>query len=123
MLSGEERRRAQRFPLQLPLEVKWHETSGDIQKPATIRDISATGIYFLVDRDLQPESKVEFYVRLDVEGAPGGGVLLHCVGSVVRVEPVEEAAERVGIAARIERYRFVRPNEGAPETPSSETTH
>lgn len=123
MLTNDERRRARRFPLQLPLEVKWHETAGDIQKEATIRDISATGIYFLVDRDLAPESKVEFYVRLDVEGAPRGGVLLHCVGSVVRVEPTEEAADRVGIAARIERYRFVRPGEAPPETPSEEITH
>ncbi len=111
MPSAEERRRAQRFPLSLPLEVKFQENTGQVQQPATIRDISATGIYFLFDRDLPPESKLEFYVRLDVEGAPGGSVLLHCVGSIVRIEPAP-AEGRVGVGARIDRYRFLRPGEG-----------
>ena len=123
MLTIDERRRAQRFPLDLPLEVKWRETSGDVQKPATLRDISASGIYFVVDRNLQPESKVEFYVRLHVEGAPAGGVLLHCVGSVVRVDPAATDPNRIGVAARIDRYRFLRPGEGPPEPVREQTTH
>lgn len=121
MLTTEERRRAQRFPLSLPLEVKWQETSGEIQQPATIRDISATGIYFLFDRNLPPESKLEFYVRLQVEGAPGGSVLLHCVGSIVRVEPTPSDPQRVGVGARIDRYRFLRPGEGPPELTEQES--
>lgn len=122
MQSTDERRRAQRFPLALPLEVKWQENRGEVKEAATIRDISATGIYFLFDHDLPPESKVEFYVRLEVEGAPGGSVLLHCIGSVVRVEPVQGEPEHVGVAARIDRYRFLRPGEG-PRIPGKETTH
>lgn len=122
MLTNEDRRRAQRFPLALPLEVKWQENAGAIQEPATIRDISATGVYFTFDRSLPMDSKVEFYVRLEVEGAPGGSVLLHCVGSVVRVEPTPQDPKRVGVGARIDRYRFLRPGEG-PETERSESTH
>lgn len=112
MLSTDERRRAQRFPLPLPLEVKWQENSGEVQQAATIHDISASGVYFFFDRGLPPDSKVEFYVRLEVEGAPGGSVLLHCLGSVVRVEPAPEDPNRVGVGARIDRYRFLRPGEG-----------
>lgn len=123
MLTTEERRRAQRFPLDLPLEVKWRENSGEVQQPAALRDISANGIYFVVDRNLQPESKVEFYVRLQVEGAPAGGVLLHCVGSVVRVDPTVADPHHVGVAARIDRYRFLRPGEGPTEVGREETTH
>lgn len=123
MLTSEERRRAQRFPLDLPLEVKWRQDSGEMQKPATLRDISASGIYFVVDRNLQPESKVEFYVRLHVEGAPAGGVVLHCVGSVVRVDPTATDPSRIGVAARIDRYRFLRPGEDALEPVREHTTH
>ncbi|MCI0457266.1 MAG: PilZ domain-containing protein [Gemmataceae bacterium] len=109
MPTAEERRRAQRFPLELPVKVKWGREGEEVQEPGTVRDISANGIYFLLSHDLQPESKVEFYVRLRVEGAPEGGVLLHCVGSVVRVE--NRDPERIGVAARIDRYRFLRPGE------------
>ena len=112
MVTTDERRRAQRFPLPLPLEVKWQENSGEVQEPATIRDISATGVYFLFDRNLPLDSKVEFYVRLQVEGAPAGSVLLHCVGSIVRVEPAPDDPRHVGVGARIDRYRFLRPGEG-----------
>ncbi|MEE8201838.1 MAG: PilZ domain-containing protein [Candidatus Acidoferrales bacterium] len=121
MLAGENRRKAQRFPLPLPLEIKFQESSGEVQQPATIRDISATGIYFLFDRDLPPDSKVEFYVRLELEGAPGGSVLLHCVGSIVRIEH-RDAEGRVGVGARIDHYRFLRPGEG-PEADRGETKH
>jgi len=117
MIASTERRRAQRFPLTLPLEVKLQEQSGEIRQPANVRDISATGVYFLLDRELQPASKVEFFVRLNIEGAPSGGVLLHCVGSIVRVERKDGD---VGVAARIDRYRFVRPGEGPLGTETEE---
>ena len=115
MLTTDERRRAQRFPLELPLEVKWQENGGVVQKLATMRDISASGIYFFLDRNVQPESKIEFYVRLQMEGTPGGGVLLHCVGSIVRVEPTKGDPNRIGVGVRIDRYRFLRPGEGPTE--------
>jgi hypothetical protein len=111
MLTSTERRRSQRFPLDLPLEVRWQEGTDEFLRSAAIRDISASGIYFLVDRALHPESKAEFYVRLQVEGGPRSGVLLHCLGSIVRVEPSDPVTNRVGVAARIDRYRFVRPGE------------
>jgi len=116
MEAVHERRRAQRFPLNFPLEIKWQEPTGEARHPASTRDISATGIYFLFDREPQPESKLEFFVHLQFEGAPAGGVLLHCLGSIVRVE---RRNGEVGIAARIERYRFMRPGEDAL-TPESE---
>ncbi|MGH9789417.1 MAG: PilZ domain-containing protein [Candidatus Acidiferrales bacterium] len=114
MPTAEDRRRTQRFPLDLPLEVKLREPAGETQKPAVLQDISANGVFFMVDRQLQPDSKLEFYVRLQIEGAPEA-VLLHCVGSVVRVVPNPTEPGKVGIGARIERYRFLRPGEAPPE--------
>ena len=113
MPTTDERRRAQRFPLHLPLKVKWQEETADWQEPAALRDISANGVYFMVSHDLKPDSKVEFYVRLKTEGSSNGGVLLHCVGSVVRVDPKDN--ENVGVAARIDRYRFLRAGEAVSE--------
>lgn len=121
MHIADERRRSQRFPLGLPLEVTWRETTGEVHEPATLRDISATGVYFVVEHSLEPESKVEFFVRLQLEGTQGPGVLLHCVGSILRVERTPADPKRVGVAARIDHYRFVRPEEGGEETSFSET--
>jgi len=112
MPTADERRRAQRFPLHLPLTLKWQEERGEVPEPATSQDISASGVYFLVSHDLKPESKVEFYVRL-TEGFENGGVMLHCVGSVVRVDSKE--SDRLGIAVRIDRHRFMRPGEAPGE--------
>lgn len=117
MVGASERRGAQRFPLALPLEVKWQDIAGEGRYPADIRDISATGVYFSVDRNLRPDSRLEFYVRLKVEGAPPEGVLLHCVGSIVRVDKKDGG---VGVAARIDRYRFVRPGEDVPGAEENE---
>jgi len=117
MMTAEDRRRTQRYALDLPLEVKLREPAGETQKAAVLQDISSNGIFFMVDRQLQPDSKIEFYVRLQIEGAPEA-VLLHCVGSVVRVVPNSAEPNKVGIGARIERYRFLRPG----ETPSEDAT-
>ncbi len=114
MVTAEDRRRTQRFPLDLPLEVKWRQQPDEAHKPAVLQDISANGVFFLVDRQMEPESKLEFYVRLQIEGAPEA-VLLHCVGSVVRVVADSTEPDKVGIGARIERYRFLRPGETPPE--------
>lgn len=123
-MPGAERRRAQRFPLDLPLEVKYGANGEAVRKPAELQDISASGIYFMVDQSLEPDSKVEFYVRLQMENAPGGSVWLHCIGSVVRVEASPEDPAHVGVAARIDRYRFVRgdqvPSEFTAEGAESE---
>jgi len=119
MPSAAERRRAQRFPLDLPLNVKWGKEGEEVEEAGEVRDISATGVYFQLNRSISPESKLEFYVRLKVEGAAEGGVLLHCVGSVMRVESKDQ--EQVGVAARIDRYRFVRPGTEAAEVLSAKT--
>ena len=100
--------------------MKWREQASEQHKPALLQDISANGIFFLVDREMHPDSKVEFYVRLQIEGA-SEAVLLHCVGSVVRVVSSGEEHGKVGVGARMERYRFLRPGEMPIEAGPEET--
>jgi len=114
MLAAEERRKAQRFPLDLLLKARWLREGEEIEEAGTVGDISSNGVYFVLSHDLTPKSKMEFYVPLTIEGGSAGGVLLHCVGSVVRVE--KKAPKRVGVAARIDRYRFLRRGGTDPST-------
>jgi len=114
MPATEERRKAQRFPLDLSLKARWLREGEEVEDSGTVGDISANGVYFVLSHSLKLESQMEFYVPLSIEGASTGGVLLHCVGSVVRVE--EKGPERIGVAARIDRYRLLRPGETVPRT-------
>jgi hypothetical protein len=82
-MAGEnpaERRQAKRLPLNLPLRLKWSRRGAPVQELGTVRDISPVGVYFLLSHDLKPKGKLEFFVPLQLEGAPEGGVLMHCTG-------------------------------------------
>ncbi len=106
MPATEERRKAQRFPLDLSLKAKWLREGEEIEEFGTVGDISSNGVYFVVSHNLKRESQVELCVSLKIDGSTKGGVLLHCLGRVVRVD--RKAPERIGVAARIDRYRLLR---------------
>lgn len=101
-----ERRRAQRFALQLPLRVvKFRQKAVEIISETM--DLSSVGAYFLApSQQLRPGHPIEFFVTL--EQAPQKSVELRCRGRVVRVEDRDEEGVE-GVGASIDRYQFVRP--------------
>jgi PilZ domain len=90
----QERRRAQRFRVRLPVELK-----GEI---AMTRDLSACGVFFVTARSFVPGECLRFTLVLE-HIAPGCQVRLQCQGRVVRVEPGSGGA---GVAADITGYRL-----------------
>ena len=122
--AGDEQRQHQRFPLKLPLEITIPGEKGTQPTEADMRDISSSGVYFYLPKSLNEQGKVEFYVRLQGGESSGPGVFLHCLGSIIRVDPnvgQTENAEMVGVAVHIDRYRFLRPDEKMPGEPNSRT--
>ncbi len=103
-----ERRRSQRFTLQLPLRVvKFRQKALEIQSQTV--DLSSVGAYFLApSKDLSAGYPIEFFVTL--EQSPSTSVELRCRGRVVRVDQ-RDGGEVVGVGASIDRYQFVRPTE------------
>jgi len=75
----------------------------------TVRDISASGVYFVFPPGLRRGDKVEFTVPLKIEGASAGGVLFQCAGRVVRVD--SKGSRGIGVAACIDRYRLLSPGD------------
>lgn len=75
-----------------------------VKQVGTIRDISTQGIYFFTEQKPPKGAQPELVVRLPVEGAPGGGPVLRCHASVIRVE--SQGMRQVGVAARIKNYQF-----------------
>ena len=95
-------RNAVRFPLHLPVTLK---TPTDEHCVETI-DISAGGILFRSERDIEVGATVEFTVALpgDVLGSDRD-VLVKCQGRVVRC--TNESSGRT-VAVVIDEYKFVR---------------
>src|ERR1035438_2831920 len=92
-----------RFPLHLPVTLT---TSTDEHRAQTI-DISAGGILFRTETEIEVGATVEFTVAMpgDVLGSDRD-VLVHCRGRVVRCS--EETSGR-SVAVVIDEYKFERP--------------
>lgn len=106
--ADSERRRAQRFALNLPLRVvKLRQKAVEISSET--RDLSSVGAFFHAeDEDLSAGAPIEFFVTLD--SRQDKHLELRCRGRVVRVEEVD-GGPAVGVGASIDRYQFVRPGQ------------
>ena len=102
---SKEHRRSQRFQLTLPL-ILTRSSRGEIHKVGETRNLSSTGVYFIIDEPIELGSSLEFTVTMPEETSMAGLVRLVCKGKVTRVEQQEAAV--VGVASTIERYEFRR---------------
>ena len=98
----DELRSSVRFPIRLPVEVR----TADQGIHAQTRDISAGGVLFDIDKDIEIGSSVEFNISMPsgVLGTPTD-VVVKCVGRVVRCS---HEGSRTTVAAVIDEYRFDR---------------
>ena len=77
-----------------------------MEASAQTRDVSFRGLYFSIDKDLQPGSPIEVVMTLPKEVTLAADVRIRCIGQIVRVEKPEESGKR-GVAAVVERYEFL----------------
>ena len=79
-----------------------------------VRNVSASGIYFVTDVALREGQPVKF--TLDFEHFPSGPISVNCIARIVRVE---EQGARKGVAASISSFEFHRdpdPGESSENT-------
>ena len=70
------------------------------------RDISIHGVYFTLDREVSLGTTLDFSLRLP----QGAEARIDAQARIVRVERrPRNTAERVGLAAKIEKYKLVWP--------------
>ena len=100
-----ERRSTKRFPLKLALSVRPSgvRTAGEILTEC--KDVSSHGVFFFLQESLQSGSPLELVLTLPSEITRAEPVRVRCEARVQRTEPAGEG--RVGIAVKIERYRFL----------------
>lgn len=100
-----ERRSRKRYPLKLPITVRAAGVSAAGEVLTESKDVSSQGVYFLVGKSLKSGSPLEIMITLPAEITRGEPVRVRCEARVQRSENVGEG--RVGVAAKIERYRFL----------------
>jgi hypothetical protein len=116
-LSFIEGRRAQRFELQLPVIVRWSDGDEMREALAVSGDVSSNGIYFVLRESLKEGTPVELEMTLPDQITLAGPVRVSCFGHIQRCELKEGA--NAGMAAAIEKYRFLRDTGKAPSKESS----
>jgi hypothetical protein len=83
----DERRKAQRFPMKLPIQFGGGK--------GTTRDISGVGVYFETDYPFDAGSEIDFVLLVP------DAINVRCRGTIVRIDPQRE---HFGIAATIDSY-------------------
>lgn len=79
---------------------------GHVANGALTRNISASGVLFTADSQVQLGGAIEYVVTLT--NVRGVEVDIRCTGKVVRMEKTAEETEDYLIAATLDRYQFVR---------------
>lgn len=102
-------RRNTRFPLVLPITVRWSTQSGIAEAETESRDVSSTGIYFSLPIPVERGTAVEIVITLPHEVTGHGQTRVRCHGRILRADAFGES--RVGVATQIEHYQFVRGDE------------
>ena len=110
-ISITERRSARRFEIQLPLIVRWASGSAVGEALTESRDVSSRGVYFLSPKDIKHGSPIEIVMTLPHEVTLVGPVNVRCLGRIQRTEL--QPGRKVGVAAAIERYEFLRSDDTA----------
>lgn len=111
MLPTTEQRRSKRFDLRLPIELV-RSGGAAIGKMTETRNLSSGGVLFASESQLPVGEQIEYFITLPT-GKPSGGLRLHCMGKILRLEPRTSRSPRererpFNVAATLERYEFVR---------------
>jgi PilZ domain len=106
-LTNTERRNRKRYALRLPLSVRPTEVLAAEEILTECTNVSSRGVYFFLQQPagIDPGSRLELMLTLPSEITRGEPVRVRCEARVQRKETAEKG--RVGIAAKIERYRFL----------------
>ena len=100
---GRERRRAERFPMELAVKVKAQQGA---EEQCITKDLSAGGIFLYTDLDISAGSPVDLVMILPREITGGEKQWVCCHGQVVRTE-TNLAGDKHGIAVKVERLEFL----------------
>lgn len=108
--NTQERRIMRRFDMRLPATIRYE---GSNEFLTETQNVSARGVFFYMDRTVAAGTKIEVTLTFPPHVTLTDAVRVRFTARVIRVEnPLPSA--RVGVAAMIEDYEFLRSN-GSPD--------
>jgi hypothetical protein len=116
--QNEERRLMRRFDMRLPAVIRLEARSGDEQaaQPGEIhtetQNVSARGVFFYLDRRVQSGTRCEVTLTFPPHITLTDAVRVRFTARVIRSE-APLPSQRVGTAAVIEDYEFLRSGGGS----------
>ena len=109
-MSAPEKRRYERYGLELPVAIRWKDTLGNAKEEnGTTRDMSRSGMYMICASPIDEGSEIN--VEIDLTSSGGSGIK-SCVsvgGKVVRNTLSKSDNGGYGTAITFDAYRFLRP--------------
>lgn len=108
-----DQRRSRRFELRLPFLLV-RAGPRHVNAAGETENLSSAGVLFTSDHDIEIGDPIEYSISLPGDADHKDGVKLHCVGKVVRKHEQlgdPDTEKPTTIAATLERYRFVRPED------------
>ncbi|MBM3740180.1 MAG: PilZ domain-containing protein [Acidobacteria bacterium] len=87
-----DQRKTQRFELRLPMELV--RRGGETGKVTETRNVSSGGVLFNTEAQVQVGEPIEYFITLPTSGRDLSPVRLHCVGTVIRMEPRQHLRPR-----------------------------
>jgi hypothetical protein len=109
-LNSPDRRMMRRFDMRLPAIVRL-EGADDVRTET--QNVSARGVFFYLDRPVSAGTKLEVTLTFPPHITLTDAVRVRFTARVIRVESPLPSA-RIGTAAMIEDYEFLRSN-GSPD--------
>ena len=102
-----EQRRAQRYRMQLPLQIVQVGTD-KVNRSGQTRDISSGGVCFLSHDDVEVGGRIEYLITLSGNNPP---VRIRCLGKVLRSQKHGTNPAPFEVAVTMERYQFMSPQD------------
>lgn len=104
--SAHERRSMRRFDMRLPAAVRLDDYS-TLNLQTETQNVSARGVFFYLDRPVEEGSRLEMTLTFPPHVTLTDSVRVRFTARVIRVE-APLPASRIGVAAMIEEYEFLR---------------
>ena len=101
-------RAEKRIPMEIPVFIDGHRLAPGSESTFT-ENVSARGVFFYVDRPLAEGMRVEVTMTFPPHVTLTDPVRVRFTARVVRVD-TDLPISRIGVAARIEEYEFLRSN-------------
>ncbi len=109
--DSSDRRAMRRFDMRLPAVIHLTGHRADEFHTET-QNVSARGVFFYLDRSVAHGSRIEVTLTFPPHVTLTDAVRVRFTARVIRVEPPLPSA-RIGVAAAIEEYEFLRASSGS----------